>query len=170
MQIAQREACVTVSYADDTLGGDARSLGFGSQSLKPKVGDTITLDQAWVLLRQDIAKRDVDIAKYLTRPVSQWEWDALASLYFQAGTDALKDVCAAYNRAHNYEHAIPALQFAQWAHGRNPVTDEGHAKRRIREMAIAEFGEYGNLSTYLVFDGNPKLVAPRAVPFPPEPA
>jgi lysozyme len=168
-QIAQREACVLVAYPDDTTGGNKCSLGFGSQTGNPKPGDTITIEDAFIRLKADIAARDIVIAKCLTRPVTQGEWDALASLYFQAGTEAMKAVAVIYNATPAAISTLAALEFAKWGYGANGLPTAGHAKRRIREMAMAALGDYGILLTFLVFDGNPRLVPPRAVPFPPEP-
>jgi GH24 family phage-related lysozyme (muramidase) len=165
--IAQREAMVSVAYTDGAHadGSPKYSIGFGSQTGNPKPGDRINIGEALARLRADIAARDITIGKALTVPVTQSEWDALASLYYQAGTSAFSRVAFLFSHG-TATYAI--RDFINHNFGVDGVQSEGHTKRRIREMIMALDGYYGDLSQFPLYDGDPRKVARQMHEFPPE--
>jgi GH24 family phage-related lysozyme (muramidase) len=165
--ICRREACVLVAHEDGKHpnGQPKYALGFGSQDPPPQPGDTITIDEAFERLQCNLDARDEIMSKALI-PISQLHWDAVSSLFYQAGSAPLKHVASLFN-AGTPGQAIWA--FTSWPHGEDRKWTEGHAKRRMREMSIAWDGYYGDISTFLLFDGPPRgpdKVPGVMVPFP----
>lgn len=162
--ICKREALCTVAYKDGKHddGSPKYSIGFGSQRPLVLPGDTITIDGAFARMIAHVRDNDRDIGRRLKNTViKQREWDALASLYYQAGVDELKAVAVLLNSG---DSVWGILEFAKH-HNDN----KGLAKRRIREMAMACDGYYGDLATYFLIDGDPDTTTMQAVPFPAQP-
>lgn len=163
--IACREALVTQSYEDGRHadGTPKYSIGFGSQRDEPKPGDTITIEAAFALLRKDLESRDAIIAKAITAPIKQQEWDAVASLFYQSGTKALRAVAELFNAG----KPILALgAFMQFNSGADGKPTDGHTKRRAREMIVGIDGHYGDLSQVAFFEGDPRRVPRQFMPLP----
>src|SRR6476659_2848064 len=93
LQLAGFEALVLTAYKD----GEHHSIGFGSNDPKLKPGDTITAKEAFTRLKADVAKREPIVNKALKVPVTQHQFDALFSLYYQGGSDGLKAVADLIN-------------------------------------------------------------------------
>lgn len=162
--ICRREALVTVAYhdGDNRDGSPKYSIGFGSQFPQVFPGDTISIDDAFARMVRHVRDNDKTIDRLLKVPVSQSEWDAMASLYYQKGFAALKAVTDLFNA--RVPSSIAILELSKWH-----SNIDGLAKRRVREMAMAVDGYYGNIETYLLFDGDPRTTAHRDAPFPDEP-
>jgi lysozyme len=159
-QIVCREALVTVAYRDG--GTDAKprySIGCGSQTGSPKPGDTITIIEAFRLLRHDLDERDAQLNRLVKAELSQQEWDALASLHYQAGFRASRPIAALFNR----DRTLVPDAFMAWSFG-----SAGLLARRKREVAILEHGDYGDVSKYKLYDGDPRRVSPVLTNFPTE--
>jgi GH24 family phage-related lysozyme (muramidase) len=84
--IANREALVLTAYSD----GPHCSVGFGSNSPALRVGDRITVKDAFVLLKRDIAEREKILGRALKVDLSQQQRDALASFYYQNGQKPIR--------------------------------------------------------------------------------
>lgn len=163
--IAAREALVLVAYEDGRHadGTPKYSIGFGSQRNQPKPGDRIAVEDAFKLLRADLDARDAIIAKAITVPIKQQEWDAVASLFYQAGSKPLRAVGELFNAG----KPILALgTFMQFNSGADGVPTDGHTKRRAREMIMGIDGYYGDLSQVAFFEGNPRVVERKWMPLP----
>lgn len=162
--IACREALVTVAYIDGQHqdGTPKYSIGFGSQRGLPQPDDKITIADAFLRLREDLDDRDITIGNALKVPVEQREWDAVASLFYQSGSRALSTVSALFNKG---EPVAAIYAFAQFNRNRGEWSD-GLTKRRVREMAMAIDGHYGDISQFAFFDGDPRKVIRQYMPFP----
>src|SRR3712207_4650644 len=114
--IACREALVTVAYHDGKHpdGTPKWSIGFGSQTPPPKEGDTITVADAFERLKADVRSREPAVNKALTREISQHAFDALFSLYYQAGSAAMQAVADKFNSG---PEIWAILEFAAWNFG-----------------------------------------------------
>lgn len=171
--ICQREAFVRVAYEDGVWrsgpleGKPKYSYGFGSQSTHPQPSDNIDIADAVELVRLHCYANDVLLAKHLKREIGQPEWDALASLYYQSGTAAMLQVTAALN---NLPRSLAILEFAKFPFGEDKIPNDGLAHRRGLEIALAEGHFYGDLSSFMAYDGNPRLVTPYRMPAPAKPA
>ena len=163
--IACREALATHAYIDGQHddGTPKFSIGFGSQTLMPALGDVISIDDAFARLKIDINERELAVNASLAVVVSQSSFDALMSLYYQAGSDALAAVAAMFN---NGPPAFAIAEFINWNFGSSRVPTEGHTKRRIREMIMALDDHYGDLTRLPFFEGNPREVPRQWMHFP----
>lgn len=166
-QIVCREAIVTVAYEDGVwtegpLKGQKKySIGAGSQTGNPKPGDTITIIEAFRLLRHDLEERDGQLGRIilLNTQLSQQEWNALASLHYQASFQASRSIAWLFSMD---REAVPGA-FLAWH-----FKSEGLLARRKREKAIIEHGDYGDLSKFKLYDGDPRKVMAILREFPTE--
>lgn len=157
--IAQREACVLVAYKD----GDWNSIGFGHNGQEVRDGMEITVEEAVDLLVRDIRIREPIVNGVLDRPVTQNEFDAIFSGYYQSGSDLLRDVAVYVNRGDPDETMATLVGHNRSARG---VFMFGLAKRRWLELQMFKNADYGDLSLIKVYRGNPKTTAPELIPFP----
>jgi GH24 family phage-related lysozyme (muramidase) len=158
--IANREALVLTAYQD----GPHPSIGFGSNSPALRVGDKITVRDAFRLLQKDIAKREPELNRRLTIALPQHGWDALFSLYYQSGTrylpveprkagDDRPDILRLINAGKMDEAA------AAWPDCDANLAGEkkaGLRKRRILEQAVFLTGDYGSLDPLPYWPGDPR--------------
>jgi GH24 family phage-related lysozyme (muramidase) len=81
--IAGREALVLVAYEDGEHpdGKPRYSIGFGDNSAK--AGDKIAPDEAWKNLVANVRLREKVVNGTLTKPVTQHQFDAIMSAYYQ---------------------------------------------------------------------------------------
>ena len=159
-QIVCREALVTVAYRDGGTDANPRySIGCGSQTGSPKPGDKITIIEAFQLLRRDLDERDAQLNRLVKVELSQQEWDALASLHYQAGFRASRPIAALFNR----DRTLVPDAFMAWS-----FNSAGLLARRKREVAIIEKNDYGDTSKYKLYSGDPRHVTPVMTDFPAE--
>src|SRR4051812_37436633 len=110
--ICAREALVTAAYRDGGTDEHPKySIGFGSQIPPVQPGDTISIEEAFSRMKEHIARNDVTIGRLLNAVVTQSVWDALASLYYQAGSLALRSVTV---KVHHGPIELMVLDFANW--------------------------------------------------------
>lgn len=170
----QREAIVTRPYPDGKFRRGPRagelkwSQGVGSQTnwrtqppseVKPE-DPPIGIPEAIKWLRFGVAARELDVNRALKVVIKPHEFDALISLYYQAGSKAMKAVAELFNAAETDAETDLAIEkFLDYRSGENGVVTRGHTKRRIREMVMGYDANYGDQSVYPFFDGD--LTAPR---------
>lgn len=167
--ICRREALVRVAYhdGDNKEDGTPRySIGFGSQTPTVVPGDTISEEEAFLRMMSHVDKNDDVIRKKLKVDVSQWIWDAISSLFYQAGTEELDGVTEVFN---TQERAFGILKFGEYYRNSAGVPSAGLATRRLHEMAMANAGFYGEIDHYIFYDGDPRIVARREMLFPAQP-
>ena len=165
--ICQREALVTVSYEDgrNEDGSPKYSIGFGSQTPPPQVGDSITIEDAFARVKVDISDRAKIVDRVLDFPVEQHEFDALVSLFYQSGTAALNDVAEWLSLGDRNRAMIAMSSYVKKEDGTFSI---GLMKRRHLELMIFAKADYGDLSMIKVYNGDPKIVRPIEMPFPVE--
>jgi lysozyme len=158
--IANREALVLTAYQD----GPHPSIGFGSNSPKLKVGDTITVPAAFRLLKADITAREPGLNRRLTAPLSQQQWDALMSLHYQSGNrympveprepgDDRPDILRLIN-AGRFDKAAAAWPDCDQNLAGAP--QPGLRRRRLLEQAVFLRGDYGMLDPLPYWPGDPR--------------
>lgn len=123
-----------------TVYNDSRKLptvGCGHlvvEADKLKLGDTITKVRAQDLLKSDLKKVETALNKNITVALYQYEYDALVSITFNAGTGgALDDLAAEINSA-KYEDIPGFIEKFRAKHG-----NEG---RRTSEANLFKNGVY----------------------------
>lgn len=154
--IAGREALVLVAYEDGEHpdGKPRYSIGFGDNSAK--AGDKIAPEEAWKNLVANVRLREKVVNGTLTKPVTQHQFDAVMSAYYQGGTRNLLPLAAAVNagQANQIPDILPALDT-----NRKGEHKPGLRLRREAEAKIARDGDYGALSPIPMWKGNPRKTA-----------
>lgn len=160
--VACREALVTVAYPDGTFADGSPRLSYAFGSLA-KDGDKITIEQAFPLLQADLKERAAILNRKLTVLLPQEQFDAFLSLYYQSGNKALHPVGDLFN-ASEWELAI--AKFRDFDKNSKGVFSKGLLRRRLKEIGLAEGGNYGDISRFPFFDGDPHKVPRQMMPFP----
>lgn len=151
-----REAMVLVAYQD----GKHFSIGFGSNNPHLREGDTITPAEAFMLLNRDTAVRDQDLNRALKASVSQVQFDAIGSFYYQNGNKpdgqgrpGFKTLVALVNSG---DMAAAAAYFLECDRDSAGVQHQGLHDRRLLEQKLFLTGDYGDISKFPLYTGNPR--------------
>jgi lysozyme len=152
--IAQREALVLVAYPD----GRNHAIGFGHNSSSVLSGDVVTVSEAFDLLKEDAASREPQINKWLKVPVTQPQFDALLSLYYEYGLrKGGDDVRSAINFINSGDPT--AAEATMKACDTDSMTGKvipGLLVRRQAEIQLFRDGDYGPTGTVQLWRGNPR--------------
>lgn len=150
--IARREALVLVPYQD----GTHVSVGFGRNNPQP-VPERITAQQAVRWLMEDIRSREPIVNKTLKAEVTQNQFDALLSAYYQGGTRNLNPLAELINAGDSDGAAelFPSLDT-----NRAGESKPGLRKRRVLEQAIFRDADYGQLLPLPLWEGDPHSTKP----------
>lgn len=142
-----REGVVLSTYKDSV---GVLTIGVGHTTAagdpKPIPGLTITLAEALDIFRRDIVKYEAGVNAAVKVPLEQHEYDALVSFHFNTGSIAKANLTKALNAG---DRAGAADAFMGWL---KPPEIKG---RRVSEQKQFATGDYGDLSTVLVYDKFP---------------
>lgn len=172
-----REAFVSVAYEDGIYktgpmkGQPAYSYEFGMQTTiegkRVKLGDTSTIEAGLLHVRSFFDSNDKVMNNLIKVDIQQHEWDAAASLFYQSGIDEIREVSGWFNAGVDIIDIAEGL--LQW----NYVTKDGKKMRlkglsirRTREELLMKAGEYGDISRYRYYDGDPAVTTPVWKAFP----
>ena len=152
LAILDEEAVVLTTYKDSkgvlTIGvGHTAAAG----GLAPKPGNRMTIEQAISLFASDLAKFERHVEKSVGRSLAAHQNDALVSFDFNTGAIDGGSVDEKIE-ANNFDAAMDALQQYKKSGG---VTLPGLIKRRARERAMFERGEYPVVTHIKVYDRMP---------------
>lgn len=106
----------------------------------PRRGMTITAAEADAILARDLADTEAAVQRLVTVPLSQAQFDALASFTFNVGAGALKGSTLLRILNAN-DRAGAAAQFALWNKSGGKVVG-GLTNRRRDEATLFRTGEY----------------------------
>ena len=122
------------AYPDPATGGEPFTIGYGHTGKDVKPGMVITAEQAEKMLRDDVAKFESGVAKLLTAPTSQHQFDAMVSLAYNIGLGNFgKSTLLKKHNAKCYQCA--AGQFPVWNRAAGKVMN-GLTRRRNAERAL----------------------------------
>lgn len=118
--------------------GGVWTIGYGTikypDGFRVKKGDTCTQAQAELWLKNDCKWVDACLDKYITVPVSQNQFDALASFVYNIGESAfVKSTMLKSLNAGNFLGS--ASQFNRWVYD-NGECIQGLVNRRTKEKAL----------------------------------
>lgn len=129
VQIVSHEGYAPVAVAP--VKGDVCTVGFGTTG-GVKCGETITPHVALARAMRDVAKFESAIARCVTVPLHQHEYDVLVSFAYNVGGDAFcKSTLVRKLNAGDYEGACN--QLPRWVMGPGGVRLPGLVTRRARE-------------------------------------
>jgi GH24 family phage-related lysozyme (muramidase) len=151
-----REAMVLTAYQD----GRHCSIGFGSNSPHLRLGDTITVAEAFVLLNRDTAERDEILNRALKVRLTQVQYDALGSFYYQNGNkpdaQGRPGFSTLVGMLNGGRVAEAAAALPGWDRNSAGEALPGLRRRRLLEQALFTKGDYGDLSEIPFWPGDPK--------------
>jgi GH24 family phage-related lysozyme (muramidase) len=154
MAIASHEALVLTTYLDSKR---VPTIGIGHTAAagppKPTPGLRITEREGMELFGRDIERYAADVREAVKVPVSQHEFDALVSFHFNSGGIKRAALVKALNAG---DRVKAAAGFMGWIKPKELIG------RRKKEQRLFEKGDYGDISTVLVYDRKPGKA--RAVP------
>ena len=151
--IAQREACVLVAYPDPSWSSP--SIGFGHNDKTLKQFNTTTIPEAFAQLKKDASIRAADLNRWLKVAVSQPQFDALLSCYYEYGLDdgrAFLAVIAAVNSGDQIGIGTALLRCCY----DDSVVSVGLLYRRAEELLLFYTGNYGTIGAVQLWRGDPK--------------
>lgn len=129
--VKQFEGCRLEAYAD--LGG-VETIGYGHTGFVV-VGQTITQEQAEVLLRQDLG-RAAAATSFVTGEIPQHQFDAIVSLVYNVGSVALHSTLIRKLKAGDILGA--ADEFCRWNHvGKEVVLGLTLRREAERELFLS---------------------------------
>jgi GH24 family phage-related lysozyme (muramidase) len=114
------------------------TIGYGSTGAHVFEGQTITEEDADELLRKDLVWFEQEVARLITVPLTQGEFDAIVSFTFNVGSGALftstfrKRINAGEDKAKCF-----AEEFPKWVNGPNGPLP-GLVTRRSAEVEVAQ--------------------------------
>jgi lysozyme len=142
-----REGVALQAYLD-TANPPVWTIGLGHTAAagdpKPVKGMRISLAGALSLFRQDIKAYERDVLSAVKVPLAQHEFDALVSFHYNTGGIKRAKLTSLLNAG---DRAGAANAFMGW------VTPASIRSRRESEMRQFQTGDYGDLSTVLVYRG-----------------
>jgi lysozyme len=143
LALMNHEGIVLASYKDSvgvwTIGvGHTKAAGLP----QPAPGRSITLKEAVKIFRRDVKKYEAAVSRAVTVPLKQHEFDALVSFHYNTGGISRAKLTQKLNAG---DRAGAARGFMGWV---KPPEIRG---RRLKEQELFATGNYGNLSTVLVY-------------------
>lgn len=109
------------------------TIGYGHYGQDVKPGQTITREEAEQLLRQDLAKMEVQVDVYLAKALftpNQNQYDALLSFCYNCGPGSVKTLVTGRTAAQVAEHITAYTKSA------SPAYTQGLLNRRLKERAL----------------------------------
>ncbi|MEP2704098.1 MAG: lysozyme [Roseibium sp.] len=141
LSIIAFEGIVLETYSDSvgvlTIGvGHTRFAGDPA----PTPGMKLSIEEAVRVFQQDLQKYEREVKAEIDVPLSQSEFDALVSWHFNTGRVSNSTLG---DKLNDNDKAGAALEFPRWNKAKGKVL-EGLVRRRVREKAIFESGDYGD--------------------------
>lgn len=154
IDICQREAIVRVPYPD----GKGHSQGVGNQwnydlNRPVQYGDPIiSVPRAIEWLKLAVAEREITLNRMLKVEITAHQFSALHSLFYQAGTDELREVAGLFN---DRKPNLAMCAFAKFTKNAAGEDSEGIAYRRLCEILSGRFDIYIDQDRIPVYDSVP---------------
>lgn len=117
-------------------GGGVLTIGYGHTGRDVHEGDTVTEEEAEILLTADLAEAEDAVNDFIDVDLEQHEFDALVSFTFNCGVDALRG-STLRRLLNNGDYHGAALQFLRWVKD-NGVVVKGLVRRRTAEKVMFE--------------------------------
>ena len=144
--IKKFEGCRLIAYK---CPSGVYTIGYGHTN-GVKKGDKITQRQAEAYLREDVAKFENGVNKYVSAPLTQNQFDALISFCFNCGLGAFKN-STLRKKLNAKDYAGAGKELLRWNKARGVVL-EGLKRRRKAEKDL--FDKIPVASVYVVKSGD----------------
>lgn len=131
--IKRFEGCSLVAYPDPGTGAAPWTIGYGSTA-GVKEGDKITQQRADVLLKLDADAAAREVSNIVDVPLNQNQFDALVSLAFNIGADALAK-STLMRKLNDENYAGAADEFPRWIYAGGKEL-KGLVARRAAEREL----------------------------------
>jgi lysozyme len=136
--IRHHEGLETKAYPDPgSSDGHPWTIGVG-HTRGVKKGDTCTVEQAMVWLREDVRDAEAAVLRLVKVPLSQDQFDALVSFVFNVGAGALEK-STLLRMLNSGDYFGAAVQFERWNKNDGRVM-AGLTRRRKEERDLFEVG------------------------------
>jgi lysozyme len=136
--IRHHEGLETRAYPDPgSADGHPWTIGVG-HTRGVKKGDTCTVEQAMVWLREDVRDAEAAVLRLVKVPLSQDQFDALVSFVFNVGAGALEK-STLLRMLNSGDYFGAAVQFERWNKNDGRVM-AGLTRRRKEERDLFEVG------------------------------
>jgi lysozyme len=136
--IRHHEGLETRAYPDPgSADGHPWTIGVG-HTRGVKKGDTCTVEQAMVWLREDVRDAEAAVLRLVKVPLSQDQFDALVSFVFNVGAGALEK-STLLRMLNSSDYFGTAVQFERWNKNDGRVM-AGLTRRRKEERDLFEVG------------------------------
>lgn len=138
-----QEALRLTAYPDPgSRDGTPWTIGWGATSYEDgspvRKGDTITAERADALFEHHVGLTEKALAKYVTAPLSQNQYDALVSFVYNVGAGAFAN-STMLKKLNAGDYAGATAEFDRWVHNDGKVLG-GLVDRRKREQALFASG------------------------------
>ncbi|MEA4823950.1 MAG: GH25 family lysozyme [Clostridiaceae bacterium] len=123
------------------------SIGYGTNGTWESLPDTITEEEAEILMRQELTECAASVNTYLARwnvMISQTQFDALVSMTYNLGSgwmNGCRLATAIQDGADKYSDVEIADYFGVWCHADGEVLSH-LVKRRLTEACLFLYGDY----------------------------
>lgn len=126
------------AYPDPKTGGKPYTIGWGTtvypSGMPVKPTDVCTADQAEAYLKHDLSRFEADVMRAVSAALSQCQFDALVSFFYNLGYSKIKDsTLLKMLNTGNYSGA--ADQFLRWVSPGSSV-EKGLRRRREEERKL----------------------------------
>jgi lysozyme len=128
------EDCVLRAYPDPATGGQPWTIGIGHTGAEVRQGDSVTLDEAYALLAQDLVKFETGVNAMVLRRLEQTQFDALISLSFNIGLGNFKG-STLLRKLNAGEDIAAQIEFLKWNRAAGKVM-KGLQRRRKAESLV----------------------------------
>ena len=114
------------------------TIGYGHYGADVQAGQTISKERAEQMLRSDIQRFELGVARHVTAPVNQDQFDALVSLAYNIGLGAFQS-STLLKKLNQKDYKGAAAEFGRWNKGGGKVL-KGLVTRRQKERDLFEKG------------------------------
>lgn len=136
------EGCQLSAYQDQV---GVWTIGYGHTGPDVVPGMKITMDQAQVLLRQDVSSAAMCVNRVVNVPLTQQEFDALVDFVFNLGSSAFEG-STMLRLLNSGNFTAAAGEFQKWDHAGGVVV-AGLLRRREAEASMFETSNASSTQT-----------------------
>lgn len=132
--IKSHEGCELQSYPDPATGGDPWTIGYGHTGAEVVAGLIWTKERCEAQLQDDLVVRERAVARLVTAPITQGQFDALVSFAFNVGIANLAS-STLLKKLNALDDEGASAEFQKWCHAAGKLMP-GLLARRTDEQKM----------------------------------